>query len=617
MGFQTPMYELSEYLKNTTSGAIQLPDFQRGYKWDDERIRQLLITVLRGHPMGVVMLLETGNALVRFKPRPIEGSNASPSTEPKMLLLDGQQRLTSLTQALTGDGVVGTKDDRGKLKDLRYFVNVEIAVDDPNRMDDAVIAVPVDGVIRANFDRDIVLDLSTTERQHAEGYYPVNLLYKTAESMSWLFSVPEDKKSLALKFQEDVVHPASTYKIPAIELDAETDKAAVATVFEKVNIGGLPLNVFELLTSVFAGDGEYYAKTGEDFRLNDDWQETRRIWQDHDVLSKVENTDFLQAVTMLTTLEKRQQSDSSRAPATSAKREDILKLDLRDYMKWRDPLREAFIWTASFLADRHIYLSKDIPYAKQLVPLAAIKVVLGKSADLHSASARLTKWFWSGVLGELYGSASETRFVRDIEQVPAWVRDAEAATPRTVADANFVESRLHSMRTRNSAAYKGLAALVMANESRDWMEDKLFGAFQYKDLDIDIHHIFPQRWCNQNNVNDELRESIVNKTMLSARTNRAIGGVAPSQYLSKIESSAGINSEQLDGLLAGHYIDPAALRADDFNAFFRARREALCQLVEHTLGKPVQRDFSQGIAEEDSAHFEEMPVQDPFDDAEV
>ena len=105
MGFLTPMHELGEYLSWTRSGELQLPDFQRGYKWEDERIRQLLVTVLRGHPLGAVMLLKTGNSQVRFKPRAIEGVDLSPSTEAKFLLLDGQQRLTSLTQALSGDGV--------------------------------------------------------------------------------------------------------------------------------------------------------------------------------------------------------------------------------------------------------------------------------------------------------------------------------------------------------------------------------------------------------------------------------------------------------------------------------------------------------------------------------
>ena len=91
MGFQTPLYELSEYLKWTTSGKIQLPDFQPGYKWEDERIRSLLVTVVQGHPLGVVMLLKTGSDQVRFKPKPIEGAGVAAGTEPQMLLLDGQR----------------------------------------------------------------------------------------------------------------------------------------------------------------------------------------------------------------------------------------------------------------------------------------------------------------------------------------------------------------------------------------------------------------------------------------------------------------------------------------------------------------------------------------------
>ncbi|HHU44243.1 MAG TPA: DUF262 domain-containing protein [Actinomycetales bacterium] len=610
MGFQTPMYELRKYLEQTNDGTIQLPDFQRGYKWDDERIRQILITVLRGHPMGVVMLLETGNALVRFKPRPIEGTAVPADAEPKKLLLDGQQRLTSLTQALTGDGVVDTKDHRGKLMTRRYFVNMGIAVEDPSRMEEAVISVPADGVVRTNFNRDIVLDLSSREKQQSEGYFPLGLLFSD-DAISWIFGRTDWEIPYAREFYGGVVEPARRYQIPAIELDSDTDKFAVATVFEKVNIGGLPLNVFELLTSVFAGDGEYYARTGEDFRLNDDWQEIRASWKDFEVLSRVGNTDFLQAVTMLSTLEKNQQSSSGRPPAVSAKREDILKLELNDYLKWRDPLRDAFVWVVSFLADRHIFRSYDIPYMNQLIPLAVIRVILGKGTDLHSSSARLIRWYWAGVLGELYGSATDTRFVRDLEQVPAWVRDPEEPTPKTVLDANFVESRLHSMRTRNSAAYKGLAALAMTDNSSDWMEDKVLGAFQYKDLEVDIHHIFPKRWCDANGIDIEHRESIVNKTMISAHTNRVIGGAAPSEYLAKIEARAEIEPEKLDGILAGHFIDPDTLRADDFERFFRARRNALCGLIERTLDKAVQRDISQGIApEEDSAQFESEPVDD-------
>jgi hypothetical protein len=600
MGFLTPMYELGEYLSWTRSGEIQLPDFQRGYKWEDERIRQLLVTVLRGHPLGVVMLFKTGNSQVRFKPRAIEGVELVPGTDAKFLLLDGQQRLTSLTQALSGDGIVNTKDARGKLLDRRYLVHMQTALSDPNRIDEAIISIPADGVIRSNFGKDVVLDLSDHDKQRQRGYFPLHLLY--GDYMSWILDL--DDRELGKEFHKRFINPAATYDIPGIVLDENTDKAAVATVFEKVNTGGLPLNAFELLTAVFAGDVGYYKETGEDFRLNDDWKETQLKWASYPALTAVENTDFLQAVTMLATRKRNLADTSERPPAISAKREDVLKLTLADYLEWREPLREAFIWAATFLADRHIFAPRDVPYPKQLVPLAAIRVVLGKEAGLIAISDRLVRWYWCGVLGELYGSAIETRFARDIEMVPAWATDESSPTPRTVQDANFTESRLHSLRTRNAAAYKGIAALILAGGARDWMEDKALDKVQYVDLAVDIHHVFPQKWCNDNGIDDEHRESIVNKTTISARTNRTIGGAAPSSYLTVIESRAQIKGARLDELLATHLIPAEHLRADAFDTYFAARRESLCQLVEAAIGKAVQRDIDQGFAEEDSSQFE-------------
>jgi hypothetical protein len=84
MGFQTPLYELSEYLKWTTSGKIQLLDFQRGCKWEDERIRSLSVTVLRGHPLGVVMLLRLGNDQIWFEPCPIENMTCRRIHHPRL-----------------------------------------------------------------------------------------------------------------------------------------------------------------------------------------------------------------------------------------------------------------------------------------------------------------------------------------------------------------------------------------------------------------------------------------------------------------------------------------------------------------------------------------------------
>lgn len=607
MGFQTPLYELSDYLTWTTSGKIQLPDFQRGYKWEDERIRALLVTVLRGHPLGVVMLLKTGSNQVRFKPKPVEGADGVSDVEPEKLLLDGQQRLTSLTQALTGDGVVATMDARGKKLTRKYYIDIAVALEGEDRIDDAVRALPADGVLRTNFGRDIELDVSTPEKERENGYFPISLLF-SEDVLSWLFELTEIEQAKA--FNAQVIQLAKSYKIPAIELDNQTSKSAVATVFEKVNTGGLALNVFELLTATFAGDKKHYDQYGTDFRLNDDWQKTQQVFADRPVLAGLENTDFLQAVTLLAT-RKRNLADTSAKPAgISAKREDVLKLTLDDYVEWVDPLRAAFLWASDFLADRHIFDPRFLPYPKQLVPLAAIKVVMGADADLLGPHRRLVRWFWSGILGELYGSAIETRFVRDIEQVPAWARDEGSDAPRTIQDATFVESRLHSLRTRNAAAYKGIYSLLLANKARDWMEDKALDKVQYASLRTDIHHIFPKHWCEANGIDGERRESIVNKTAISARTNRTIGGSAPSRYLPALEVKAQIPTVLLDSLLDSHLVPASALRKDDFDGFFTARRERLCQLIEKAMGKTVQRDVDEGHSTEDSEQFE-PEAEDP------
>lgn len=600
MGFLTPQHKLSTLLERANNGRVQLPDFQRSYKWDEERIRALLATVTLGHPLGVIMLLQTGSDQVRFKPKPLEGTpDGTAAVSPEHLLLDGQQRLTSLVQSLTGDGVVDTEDVRKKQVRRRFYIDIELAMIDPLRLDDALRILPGDGIERTNFGRDVTLDVSTPKREREHGLFPFRLVYDPPNLLDWLWKFPAatgdlaERTALIQRFQAEVVTPLQSYEIPAIELDKTTTKAAVATVFEKVNTGGLELTVFELLTSVYAGDARYYAEHGVDFRLNDDWARTQVVIDAHPVLKKFDSTAFLQAVTLLST---------SRGPgATYARKEDILRLDLVDYLRWAAPVREALVWVAQFLHDEHIHRQDDIPYQTQLIPLAAMRVVLGEDADVYAVRARLRRWYWSGVLGEQYGGATETRFARDLDQVPSWALaavgaaagDRDQTVPSTVAGASFTESRLLTLRSRQSAAYKGIHALLMARGCKDWRFQKTFDHSQYIALRVDIHHVFPRKWCITNKVESWMRESIVNKTPLARKTNQMVGGVSPAVYMLKLEATAGLTPNELDAVIAAHLIDPATLRAADFESYFLRRRRSLLELVEAAMGKPAQRDVEE------------------------
>jgi uncharacterized protein with ParB-like and HNH nuclease domain len=103
--FDSTKRSLPDVLSDIMSGKIQLPDFQRGWIWDDNHVRSLLASVARSFPIGAVMLLETGGD-VRFQIRPIEHVTFDKNIpEAESLILDGQQRLTTLTQVLKIVGV--------------------------------------------------------------------------------------------------------------------------------------------------------------------------------------------------------------------------------------------------------------------------------------------------------------------------------------------------------------------------------------------------------------------------------------------------------------------------------------------------------------------------------
>ena len=109
-------HDLSELLTWVGNGKAQLPDFQRSWVWDDGKICKLIESISSGFPMGAAMFLQTGNSSVRFKYRPLEGVTATNLNDPDFLVLDGQQRLTTLYQVFKTAEPVATRPATNKDK---------------------------------------------------------------------------------------------------------------------------------------------------------------------------------------------------------------------------------------------------------------------------------------------------------------------------------------------------------------------------------------------------------------------------------------------------------------------------------------------------------------------
>ena len=241
------------------------------------------------------------------------------------------------------------------------------------------------------------------------------------------------------------------------------------------------------------------------------------------------------------------------------------------------------------------------------MPLAAILAELGDRWEHDAVRKKLAQWYWSGVFGELYGGAVETRFAKDLAEFLSWIDGG--GEPATVKDAGFRAERLNTMTSRLSAAYKGVNALLMSEGARDFRSGQPFNHTTYFDEAVDIHHIFPRAWCHKAGIPREQFDTIVNKTPLSSQTNRIVGGDAPSQYLGKLPHQGGASDAEVDRHLQSHLIDPALLRADDFDAFIAHRREALLALIEKAIGKSVYRGTATDEPVEDVMEGEEIALE--------
>lgn len=587
--FDTTKTPLQDLLKDIHSGKMQLPDFQRGWVWDDDRIRSLLASIAVSFPIGAVMLLETGGVGVRFKPRPVQGVNSVSIREPEILILDGQQRFTSLYQALMMQLPVQTMTLQKKRIDRFYYFDMQRMVNGEVDEEEAILSIPTERQLRSDFGRKIDLDVSTATLEYQNHLFPVNRVFNSADWRTgyqehWSYNPSEMK--LYNQFEQQVIKRFEQYHIPIIKLFNSTPKEAVCLVFEKVNTGGVPLTVFELLTAAFAADN---------FQLRDDWQaREKRLKEHYKALGSIQSDDFLQAITLLVTRARRQLAldesvTADKVPGISCKRRDILQLTVEDYQHWADAVEKGFERVARFLYSQRIFRAADLPYRTQLVPLASALVTLCKEAEPVGAQKQIARWYWCGVLGELYGGAVESRFARDLPDLVDFVTTGKQE-PKTIQDANFDANRLLSLRTRNSAAYKGIHALLMASECRDFRTGEPITMQTFFDDSVDIHHIFPEAWCIKAGIDSRLYNSIINKTALSARTNRIIGGQAPSDYLTKIETDAKLSRAELAGILETHGIAPEQLYRNDFNEFFSRRGRALVDIVEKAMQKPVARE---------------------------
>lgn len=596
MGFRTNDTNVGDILRDITNGIVQLPDFQRGWVWNDNKIKALIASITNSYPVGALMFMDYGSENIRFKYRAFEGAPET-KTKPRTLVLDGQQRLTSIFCAMYSPHAVHTENDRQQEIECFYYIDIAKSLQTSTDRADSILSFPKDKIVRKNFGREIDFDLSERAKEFAAHMFPLNIAFDLRACSDWRNEYQrfhnQDNTILDrfVEFDTVILRNIQSYKIPVITLGGDTPKEAVCQVFENVNTGGVSLTVFELVTATFAADN---------FELRVDWEKRTEKLIDQSalsmegrkeaILSDVSPTDFLTAITLLSRFYKNKEG----GPAVSCKRKDVLDLSLSDYNSYADKLSDGFVKAASFLKEQRVFTSRDLPYSTQLIPLSVLFTILGHKGNESTTKEKIEKWYWCGVFGEMYGGSNETRYVLDVVGVMTWIENG-ASIPDTVTRASFDPSRLLSLQTRNSAAYKGVMALILKKGAVDFISGRNMDFTVFLDEGTDIHHVFPYAYCKRMNLPKQKWNSVVNKTPLFSQTNKILGGIAPSEYLSRIEKGKNVSTESLNMRIESHCLSVSTMRQNNFDAFFIDRAAKLLDMIGEAMGKTIQNRDSEEI----------------------
>ncbi len=537
---------LKELLAEIHSLTTVLPDFQRDFVWEPYATQELIISIANNYPAGSLLRVRDKKRV--FAAREFEGAPTLNGKKHTFLVLDGQQRLTSLYQAFYGVG------EHCYYLDLRKLL-------DGNDFEEAIF--------HARATTKWVKEHEYFDIQAQQLILPLSVLKNGSGGfLKWLLKAtnpmpPEERTKMLdalTKINDQWIMKIDDYHFPVVTLSDETEPDALCTIFETLNRTGVKLSVFELLTARF---------WPQNINLRNLWE---KACGENAIIDDFEVDPYyvLQAISLA----------CRKAP--SCKRSDVLNLKATDITEWWDKVIVGLKTGLEILRDNcKVIQPKWLPYQTMIAPLAAVlaKVGIPKTAIAGAQREKLKRWFWCAVFGQAYESAPNSKSAKDVLELVDWL--GAGALPESVDSLKFDPKSLRDITPRQRAIYRGSICLMLTNGTKDFHTQGIITSKLMNDEGIDDHHIFPADYLEKVKgiKTAKNRDCILNRTLIDRTTNQIINNRAPSLYLEDIRKTPGF---PFDDVLKSHWLPTGAdspLFKDDNEAFLRWREQRLWQEI--------------------------------------
>ena len=358
------------------------------------------------------------------------------------------------------------------------------------------------------------------------------------------------------------------YDFPTVELVESRPLDEVCQIFESLNKKGIKLGVFELLTA------RLYP---HDINLRDLWKATR---EESNIIKEfygTENYDSDDTMLKIVTLLIQRNGSNPLSP----KRKDVLNLTHNNFKKHWDRAAKLLHKTLEILKAEYGVLSRTwLPYVTIVVPFSIILGIVENEVPgpkKIECNKKVARWYWCSVFSQRYDQAADTRAVKDITEMTAWFKD-DKTVPEAVR--NFREGGINLRSVTGGVVYSGVISLLIKNGAKDFHDGTKISTQLVIDKNVDGHHIFPKKYLESIKIKGDDVDCILNKTLISASTNRRIKDKSPKVYLEEIEKEVG--RAGLYEILKSHYtIDSgdAPIFEDKFKEFIEEREKLILKAI--------------------------------------
>ena len=508
----------SSLMSAIEKGNIKIPQFQRDFVWSKDKSAKLLDSIVKGYPIGTFIFWKTKDELRALRNLGGLDLPKTPKGDFIQYVLDGQQRLTTLFASLKGLKI--QREDRED--DYSEFqIDLEAKEDEPI----------------------VLTESSDTNHHHVIKLH--DLLYG---KLKVLFTYPEPLQDRIQEYKDRI----NAYQFSAVLIN-EAPIDVATEIFTRLNVGGKPLTVFEIMV----------AKTFDskrDFDLAEKFDELKTELDTVDYGTLPESV-VLQTVSILLVKE--------------CRKKDILKLPRKKVIDSWPAATDAIKYTVDFFRNTYrIPVSHLLPYPNLVVPFAYYFYKKNRKPT-GKTQRYLEDFFWRAALGGRYSQSVESRLAQDVRKIDMII-DGQRPKYEWAVDTSAEFLKANGWFSVGRAYIKALLCILAYQEPKSFSDNSIVpisNDWLKQANSKNYHHFFPKAFLKKQGKDEEYINHIANITIVDDLLNKKeIRAKAPSKYMRRFAKK----NAKLNVCMRTHLIKPDTFGVyeDDFDKFFNKRCRA-------------------------------------------